>query len=116
MNGPALFACPLTHVEGFRLPDVSARGAALCGREPAVYLHERLAIPLGFVFKLAHDQSPTYITDRAGKTPILLHVLHGQRLTHDQVIFFDQLCRELARPVAALIGYLRVAPFATRRF
>jgi len=117
MNGPAFPTRPLAHVERLRLPDVSARRAALRGGEPPIYLHKGLAIPLGFVLKLAHDLAPTYVADRTSEASVLqwssarfasLHVLHGQCLAHDQFVLFDDLRRELAGPIAALIGYLRM--------
>src|SRR6056297_1476290 len=70
----APLAGPAAHAEGHLVCDVPADAAPLRGGEPAVHLHERAPVPLGFVFELADDLAPTRPGDGAGEAVVLHHV------------------------------------------
>ena len=78
--------------------------AGFRGREEAVYLDQSASIPLGFVFQLADKLSPSDIADGFGKRVVLDHVLDGQTLDADHLVFANDACGEVVLVVPTLVS------------
>src|SRR5260370_39433705 len=78
--------------------------AAFGGWVPLVDFDKVASIPLGFVFQLGHELTPTDITDRFTQLMVLDHVLHRKVLDTDRLVFTNQTCRELMREIAAVVS------------
>ena len=72
-------------------------------REEAVYLDQGSPVPLGFVFQLADELTPSHITDGFRKTVVLDQVLDGQALHADDLVFVHDSCAELVLVVPSPI-------------
>lgn len=108
VNAAAFGARPFPDVQGFTFAYVPAVRAALCGGEPAVHLHQGLAVPFGLILKLTHKLAPRSITDGFRQRPVLLHVLDRQRFDGDYVKLFNEPRRELMQKVGSAVGYFGV--------
>src|SRR4028119_1957460 len=63
-------------------------------RKPAVYLDKVATIPVALIFKLSDQLTPTSITDGLRQFPILDHILQGQILNGDGLVFTHQSSRQ----------------------
>ena len=63
------------------------------GRE-AVNLDQGASVPLGFVFQLTNELAPTHVTDRFRQAVVLDHVLDGQTLHANHLVFVNHACAE----------------------
>ena len=61
---------------------------------PTVNFDEGSSIPLALIVQLADKLAPSHITDRFCKAVILDHVLDGQTLHADHLVFVDDACAE----------------------
>src|SRR5438045_2872886 len=78
MDDPTFGTCPDTHIKRKGIKHMTTIEAALRGGVELVNPDKGSAIPLGFVFQLAHELTPSHITNRFGKTVVLYHVLDLQ--------------------------------------
>ena len=70
---------------------------------PPINFDEGSSVPLALVFQLADKLTPSDITDGFGQTVILDHVLDGQTLDANHLVFVDDACRKLVLVVAATV-------------
>src|SRR5579859_4489880 len=63
------------------------------------------SIPFRFVFELGHELRPANIRDRLGKCVIFDHVLDGQTLHTDRLVFTNQARGELMQEITTAISY-----------
>src|SRR5436305_15131473 len=63
MANAACLTRPLTHIQRERLQNMPTSTTRLRGRVPSLYLDEGASIPLGFVFQLSDEATPTHIRD-----------------------------------------------------
>ena len=90
MDDPTFGTCPDTHIKRKGIKHMTTIEAALRGGVELVNPDKGSAIPLGFVFQLAHELTPSHITNRFGKTVVLYHVLDLQTLhAYDLVLTYD---------------------------
>src|SRR5712692_4652776 len=97
-------AGPFTNIKRKRVENMSTVKAAFGGRIPLVDFDKMASIPLGFVFQLGHELTPTDITDRFTQLMILDHVLHRKVLDTDRLVLTNQTCRELVREIMAAVS------------
>ncbi len=100
----AVWAYPFTYVQRKRIEDMLADTTGLRrGIEP-IDLDQGPSIPLGFIFQLADEFAPAHIADRFGERVVLNHILDGQALHADHLVFVDDACREFVLVVSASIA------------
>ncbi len=75
----------------------------LTGRVPMVYLDHGTSVPLGFVFQLTDELTPTHITDRFCQAVVFDQVLDGQTLDANHLVFMYDACRELVLVVPSTV-------------
>ena len=71
-------AVPFTNIQRQFFNDVTALAASLRTWKPSVNLDQGAAVPVTLVFKLPDQLTPTCVSDRKSKLPILDHILEGQ--------------------------------------
>ena len=108
MNRSTRLTRPLAHRQRHAFRDVPARRAAFGRGEPAIHFHNRRAVPLALILKLANDLAPAHVCDSAREAVAEHHVLDRQCLHRDYVVLSYKLRRELLLKVTAGVGYLRV--------
>ena len=59
---------------------------------PAVNLDKGSSVPVGFVLQLADKLAPSDITDRLCQRVVLDHILDGQALHANDLVFMDNAC------------------------
>ena len=69
----------------------------------AVNLDQHSSVPLGFVFELSSQLTPSHITDRFCKAVVLDHVLDCQTLHADHLVFVNDAGGELVLIVTSTI-------------
>ena len=69
----------------------------------AVNLDQGSSVPLGFVFQLPDELTPSHITDRLSQAVIFDHVLDGQALHANHLVFVYYACAELVLVVTSAI-------------
>ncbi len=99
MVSPTLRTLPFSDGQRQLFNDVSTIATPFGTRKPTVNLDQCTPIPFTLVFKLPHQFTPTRITDRKGKFPILHHVLHRQVLNGDRLVFTYQSSRQLVKKI-----------------
>src|SRR5713226_584098 len=97
-------AGPFTNIKRKRVENMSTVKAAFGGRIPLVDFDKMASVPLGFVFQLGHELTPTDITDRFTQLMVLDHVLHRKVLDTDRLVLTNQTCRELVREITAAVS------------
>src|SRR5437764_10760397 len=75
---------------------------------PAVDLGQGASIPGGLVLQLADELAPSHVADMLCQAVIFQHVLHGQALYANHLVFADDTSREFVLEIAAFVGDLRV--------
>src|SRR6266487_340194 len=106
MDYPTFGTCPDTHIKRKGSKHMTIIEAALRGGVELVNPDKGSAIPLGFVFQLAHELTPSHIANRFGKTVVLYHVLDLQTLhAYDLVLTYD-VSREFVLVVPSPISNL----------
>src|SRR6266550_3426797 len=82
-----LGADPLAYIKWEVFDHMLAVMTRFTGRIPTINLDEGSSIPLGFVLQLADELTPSHITDGFRQTVILDHVLDGQTLHTNHLVF-----------------------------
>ena len=80
----------------------------LTRRVPAINLGKGASIPGGLVLQLADELAPSQVADMLCQAVIFQHVLHGQTLYANHLVFADDAGREFVLEIAAFVGDLRV--------
>jgi hypothetical protein len=80
-----------------------ACATGLARRGPTVNLDQGSSVPLGFVFQLPDELTPTDITDSFRKAVVSDHVLDCQTLNANHLVFVDDACRELVLVVSSAV-------------
>ncbi len=93
-------ACPVPITESQVLLDVPATTASLAGREEPIYLNDLPPVPRRLVRQLPKYLKPRAICDCPRKTVVLHHVLHRQRLHHDDLVLVNQFLGGLVDVIA----------------
>jgi hypothetical protein len=62
---------------------------------PPINLDQGASIPLGFVFQLTDELTPSHITDRFCQAVVFDHILDGQTLEANHLVFVNDAGREL---------------------
>src|SRR5216684_897057 len=104
MMDATFWACPGTRIKLKRVENMSAIKAAFGGWVPLIDFDQVSSVPLGFVFQLGHELTPTDITDGFTELWVLDHVLHRKVLDTDRLVLTNQTCRELVREITAAIS------------
>ncbi len=73
------------------------------GWKEAVNLDQGSSVPLRFVFELANELTPSHVMDRLGQTVVFDHILDGQTLHTDHLVFVYDACREFVLVVAPTV-------------
>ena len=73
-------------------------------RRESINFDERAPVPLGFVFQLMDELTPSYVTDSLRQRMVFHHVLDCQTLHADHLVFMGDACAELVLVVASLIS------------
>src|SRR2546421_8029724 len=90
----AFWTDPLTHVKREVFYHMLAIMTGFTRWIPTVNFDEGSSIPCGFILQLADELAPSHITDGFCQTVILDHVLDGQTLHADHLVFVDDACRK----------------------
>ncbi len=69
----------------------------------AVNLDQGASVPLGFVFQLTNELTPTHVTDGFCQAVIFDHVLDGQALHANHLVFVHDACAELVLGVSSAV-------------
>ncbi len=72
-------------------------------RTPLINLDQRSSVPLAFILQLAHELAPSHITDRLRQAVIFDHMLDGQTLHADHLVFVNDAGRELVLVVTTTV-------------
>ena len=75
---------------------------------PLVNLDQGASVPLGFVFQLANELTPTHVTDGFCQAVVFEHILDGQTLHADDLVFAHHACTELVLVVSSAVIDLSV--------
>src|SRR4028118_709902 len=97
-------AVPFTNIQRQFFNDVTALAASLRTRKPSVNLDQRATVPVTLVFKLPDQLTPTCVTDRKSKLPILDHILRSQIFDGNRLIFTYQSNRQLVNKILSGIS------------
>src|SRR2546421_2787439 len=84
---------------------MTTSATALRRRVELVNLDEHPPVPFRFVFQLPHKLAPSYIRDGFRQCVVLYHILNRKTLDADDLVFADDLCRELVLIVTPSISY-----------
>src|SRR5712691_10322430 len=71
---------------------------------PLINLDQGSSVPLGFVFQLTDELTPSHIRDSLSQAVVLDHVLDCQALDAHHLVFVDDACAELVLVVSPSIG------------
>ena len=104
----AFRARPFPHAQRQFLNEVSAVGAGLRGREPAVDLDHGFAVPLGLLFDHADGRSDGCVVQRAGQAVVFNHAAQVEVFDADHIETGNEIGAQLVQRVAAAIGDLLV--------
>lgn len=99
------WALPPSNAEGHFLHAVPAGATGLASGSKLVDLPEIPSIPSSLVFELADKLKPTAIQDRFGKIFILDHIGDLQGFNVDRLVFANQFCCCLVRPIQPRVCY-----------
>jgi hypothetical protein len=105
MDGSTFRTRPLTDIQRKRVKDMPTGRAPLTRWVKPINLDYIAPIPCSFVFELGHELRPAYVVNSFRKRVVLDHVLDGQTLDADRLVFTDQACGELVQKVTASISY-----------
>ena len=97
-------AAPFTNIQRQFFNDVTTLAASLRTRKPSVNLDQRATVPVTLVFKLPDQLTPTCVTDRKSKLPILDHILRSQIFDGNRLIFTYQSNRQLVNKILSGIS------------
>ncbi len=101
----ALGTRPGSNIESKGVQDMPTLETALGRGVPLVNLDQVAPIPSRFVGELGDELRPAHVRDGLGQLGVLHHVLDGQRLHADRLVFTNQAGGELVQEVTASISY-----------
>ena len=124
MARPTLEAVPFSDIQGQRIDDVTTMPTAFTAGEPTVNFNQRSPIPLALVIELTYQLSsgvgggsfprqtraPGSITDTECKLMVFHHILNGQILNYDGLVFAYQLSCQFMEKVFTAIRNFAVRP------
>ena len=96
-------ADPFTHIQWEVFDHMLAVIARFTRWIPTIDFDEGSSVPLALVFQLADKLTPSDITDSFGQTVVFDHVLDGQTLHADHLVFVDDACREFVLVVSPTV-------------
>ena len=77
--------------------------AELRRRKESIDYNDLLAVPLCFIFKLSAELAPARVLYGLGELMVFYHILWSSVFNTDDVVFFEQLRRELMEHILALV-------------
>ncbi len=98
-----LGADPLAYIKWEVFDHMLAVMTRFTGGIPTVNYDEGSRVPLAFVLQLADELTPSHITDGFCQRVILDHVLDGQTLHANHLVFANYACRELLLVVTSAV-------------
>lgn len=104
MGSAAVRAGPMSNLQTHLVANVSARGARLAGREPAVRLDKRFPFALALVFDEAGESAPSSVRDSLRQIGVLHHAFHIQILDNDHLVLVHDTSGQLVKVVTSRIG------------
>src|SRR5260370_1778484 len=103
MPDAALRADPFTHIKREVFYHMFAVMAHFAGRIPTVNLDEGSSIPLALILQLADKLAPSHIDYCFCQTVILYHILDGQTLHANHLVFVHNSCRKFVLVVSSTV-------------
>ena len=97
-------AGPLPDIQTHRVADVSAGGACLAGREPAVRPDKRFPLAPALVFDEADERALSGVGDGLGRSGVLHHAFDMQVFDDDDLVLIDKAPGQLVQVVASSVG------------
>src|SRR5271157_5075280 len=101
MPDAALWANPLTHIKREVFYHMLAIMTRFAGRIPTINFDQSSSVPLSLVFELTNKLTPSDITDSFCQTVVFDHILDGQTLHANHLVFVDNAGRELVLVVTS---------------
>jgi hypothetical protein len=101
---PRMRTIPFTNIQRQFFNDVPTVVTPFRTRKPSVNLDQCAAIPITLVLKLSDQLTPTRIADREGKFPVLHHILQGQILNSNRLVFGYQSSCQLVKEILSAIS------------
>jgi hypothetical protein len=97
-------AGPVPDIQTHRVADVSAGGACLAGREPAVRPDKRFPLAPALVFDEADELAPSGVGDCLGQSGVLHHAPDMRLFHDDDLVLIDKAPGQLVQVVASSVG------------
>lgn len=104
MDGPTVWACPAAHRERELFQPMPATRAGFRTGEPFIHGDNHTARPLGLVFQLPTEFSPTSVRNRAGQSRVTNHVFDLEVFNADYIVLAYKPCGQRVQRVAALVS------------
>ena len=101
-------ARPFPHAQRQFFYDVSAVGAGLRGRKPAVDLDHGFAVPRGLLLDHADGRSDGCVVQRAGQVVVFNHAAQVEVFDADHIETGNEIGAQLVQRITAAVGNLLV--------